>query len=94
MIEIVKVANGMGGAGSGYDAEALRVDGRIIVALYRVSSKEWVAMGECDDEGQDLREIALSVANGPGAWELSWAERDPEAYETLAVAFDAAVAGA
>jgi hypothetical protein len=89
---IGRAINGRDGVGSGYDAEIIyRGHGEALAALYRVSSREWVAIGVLTiDNGKDLNAVARDLANNPGSFEsdLVWYHRDPEAYADLAEQYD------
>lgn len=93
-ITMGRAANGQGGVASGFDAEVL-YPGRgreAMLALYRVSSREWVALGMLSvGQGADLAAVARELAQNPGTFgeELVWRERDAETYERLAEAYDA-----
>lgn len=92
--EIGRATNGMDGVGQGYDAEAMRIGARILLALYDVRRREWVAMGEMesDDEDVDLAKVARRLAGGALAdWDLCWSDRDSDGFKALAEEWDRAV---
>lgn len=91
-----RAVNGQDGVGSGYDAQVLYPGaGRdLMLALYNVRTKEWVALGTMgrpvDADQAALDRIARELASNPGTFgeELVWDERRPDTYATLAQEWD------
>lgn len=90
-----RAVNG-GGVGKGYDAEAIRYQGQILLALWSVADSEWVALGSIDDDGEDLETLAHQLADHPGSFDgtISWAHLDhhAEAFEAAAAQWERAEA--